>query len=90
MDGKDVRGASTWTSASPLVETLDKQHGRIERRRYWVKDISAPEWDGYAALYGRRQPHPCRTRAAAGHERQDEPAARPQEALDLLLQAHSP
>ncbi len=42
-------------SACPLVETLDKQHGRIERRRYWVKDISAPEWDGYAALYGRQQ-----------------------------------
>jgi predicted transposase YbfD/YdcC len=42
-------------SACPLVETLAKQHGRIERRRYWVKDISAPEWDDYAALYGRQQ-----------------------------------
>ena len=42
-------------SACPLVETLDKQHGRSERRRYWVKDISAPEWDAYAALYGRQQ-----------------------------------
>ena len=42
-------------SACPLVETLDKQHGRIERRRYWVKDISASEWDDYAALYGRQQ-----------------------------------
>lgn len=39
----------------PMVETLGKEHGRIERRRYWVKDISAPEWDGYASLYGRRQ-----------------------------------
>ncbi len=28
-------------SACPMVETLDKEHGRIERRRYWVKDISA-------------------------------------------------
>ena len=42
-------------SACPLVETLDKQHGRVERRRYWVKDISAPEWDDYAALYARQQ-----------------------------------
>ncbi|MDE2921374.1 MAG: ISAs1 family transposase [Acidobacteriota bacterium] len=39
----------------PCHETLDKQHGRIERRRYWVKDISAPGWDGYANLYGRQQ-----------------------------------
>ena len=42
-------------SACPLVETLDKEHGRIERRRYWVKDISAAEWDDYAALHGRQQ-----------------------------------
>ncbi len=42
-------------SACPLVETLDKQHGRTERRRYWAKDISAPEWDDYAALYCRQQ-----------------------------------
>ncbi len=39
----------------PMVETLGKEHGRIERRRSWVKDISAPEWDGYASLHGRRQ-----------------------------------
>ena len=39
----------------PMVETLGKEHGRIERRRYWVKDISAPEWDGYAGLHGRKQ-----------------------------------
>jgi len=42
-------------SDCPLVETLDKAHGRIERRRYWIKDISAAEWDGYANLYGRQQ-----------------------------------
>ena len=42
-------------SACPMVETVGKKHGRIERRRYWVKDISAPEWDDYAALHGRQQ-----------------------------------
>ena len=39
----------------PGHETLDKEHGRIDRRRYWVKDLSDPGWDGYADLYGRRQ-----------------------------------
>ena len=39
----------------PDHETLDKEHGRIERRRYWVQDLSDPDWDGYADLYGRRQ-----------------------------------
>ena len=40
---------------APDHETLDKEHGRIERRRYWVKDLSDPDWDGYADLYGRQQ-----------------------------------
>ena len=39
----------------PCHETLDKQHGRSDRRRYWVKDLSDPDWDGNADLYGRRQ-----------------------------------
>ena len=39
----------------PGHETLDKEHGRIDRRRYWVKDLSDPGWDGYADLHGRRQ-----------------------------------
>ena len=39
----------------PDHETLAKEHGRIDRRRYWVKDLSDPGWDGYADLYGRRQ-----------------------------------
>ncbi len=39
----------------PYYETLDKEHGRIDRRRYWVKDLSDPDWDGYADLYGRCQ-----------------------------------
>ncbi len=39
----------------PDHETLDQEHGRIERRCYWVKDLSDPGWDGYADLYGRRQ-----------------------------------
>ena len=42
-------------SDCPMVETCDKQHGRIEQRRYWVKDIRAAEWNGYANLYGRQQ-----------------------------------
>ena len=36
-------------------ETVDKGHGRIERRRCAVVDLSAAEWDGYANLHGRRQ-----------------------------------
>ena len=40
---------------APDHETLDKEHGGIERRRYWVKDLSGPDWDGYADLYGRQQ-----------------------------------
>ena len=35
-------------------ETVDKGHGRIERRRSAV-DLSGAEWDGYANLHGRRQ-----------------------------------
>ena len=41
-------------SAGPHVETLEKSHGRIDRRRYSVKDLSAAEWDGYAHLHGRQ------------------------------------
>ena len=42
-------------SACPPVQTLNKQHGCSERRRYWIKDISAPQWDANAALYGRQR-----------------------------------
>ena len=42
-------------SACPPLETLTEQHDRIERLRDRVKNISAPEWDGHAALYGRKQ-----------------------------------
>ena len=42
-------------SACPACQTLDKGHGRIDRRRYWVKDISDAAWEGYAGLYGRQQ-----------------------------------
>ncbi len=42
-------------SACPVFETVGKEHGRIERRRYQAKDLSDPQWDGYAALHGRRQ-----------------------------------
>ena len=47
----DLKGMSF--EACPAFETLDKEHGRIDRRKYWFKDISDPEWDGYAALHGR-------------------------------------
>ena len=40
---------------SPAYETRDKEHGRSDRRRYWVKDLSDSAWEGYAGLYGRRQ-----------------------------------
>ena len=62
---EDLRGMDF--SACPMVETLDKEHGRIELRRYWVKDLSGAEWDGYADLYG-----PRRTPAAARQDRQDQ------------------
>ena len=40
---------------APACETLDKGHGRIDRRRYWIKDLSDSGWDGYDGLYGRQQ-----------------------------------
>ena len=40
-------------SDCPTVETGDKEHGRIEDRCYWFKEITDPEWDGYADLHGR-------------------------------------
>ena len=40
---------------APWHETVDKGHGRIERRRCAVVDLSAAEWDGYANLHGRCQ-----------------------------------
>jgi len=46
--------AIEWSGA-PWHETLDKGHGRIERRRCAVVDLSDAEWDGYADLHGRRQ-----------------------------------
>ena len=42
-------------SDAPSFETFDKGHGRLERRHCAVIDISGAEWDGYAALHGRRQ-----------------------------------
>ena len=42
-------------SDAPSHETVDKGHGRIERRRCAVVNLSAAPWDGYAALHGRRQ-----------------------------------
>ena len=42
-------------SDAPWHETVDKGHGRIERRRCAAVDLSGAEWDGYANLHGRRQ-----------------------------------
>ncbi len=42
-------------SDAPWHETVDKGHGRIERRRCAVVDLTGAEWDGHAALHGRRQ-----------------------------------
>ena len=50
---QDLR-AIDWSDA-PWHETLDKGHGRIERRRCAVVDLSGAEWEGYANLHGRRQ-----------------------------------
>ncbi len=51
-DLKDI----DWTSEPhDSCETLDKEHGRIERRRCDAVDLAAPEWDGYCDLYGRKQ-----------------------------------
>ena len=46
--------AIDWSDA-PWHETVDKGHGRIERRRCAVVDLCGAEWNGYADLYGRRQ-----------------------------------
>ncbi len=51
-DLKDI----DWTSEPhDSCETLDNEHGRIERRRCDSVDLAAPEWDGYCDLYGRKQ-----------------------------------
>ncbi len=42
-------------SDCPMIETRDKLHGRSERRRYWVQDLSGSQWDGKVNLYGRQQ-----------------------------------
>ncbi len=50
----DDLGAIDFTGA-PWHETVDKGHGHLERRRCDVVDLTGIEWDGYAALHGRRQ-----------------------------------
>ena len=42
-------------SDCPVVETHDKLHGRRERRRCWVKDLSGEEFQDKAQLHGRKQ-----------------------------------
>ena len=49
----DLR-AIDWSDA-PWHETVDKGHGRIERRRCTAVDLTGDAWDGYADLYARRQ-----------------------------------
>ena len=48
-------GFVDWSSARHYESDIEKAHGRVEKRRCWVLDITGPEWDGYCALYGRRQ-----------------------------------
>ena len=40
---------------APWHETVEKGHGRWERRECAVVDLSGTKWDGYASLHGRRQ-----------------------------------
>ena len=40
---------------APWHETVEKGHRRWERRQCAVVDLSGAEWDGIAALHGRRQ-----------------------------------
>ena len=47
--------AIDWSTARHYESDIEKAHGRVEKRRCWVLDITGPEWDGYCALYGRRQ-----------------------------------
>ena len=42
-------------AGAPSHETVDKGHGRLERRQCDIVDLTGAEWDGYAALHGRRQ-----------------------------------
>ena len=42
-------------AACPTCKTHGEEHGRIDRRRYWIKDLSDSAWDGYADLHGRQQ-----------------------------------
>lgn len=50
-------------STGPQVETVEKSHRQIERRRYSDLDLSDAQWDDYAQLYGRqlalRVDHEC-------------------------------
>ena len=48
LESLDYDAAPSWT-------TLDEGHGRIEERTCSVVDISGPEWEGTAPLYGRKQ-----------------------------------
>ena len=47
--------AIDWSTARHYESDIEKAHGRVEKRRCWVLDITGPDWDGYCALYGRRQ-----------------------------------
>ena len=42
-------------AGAPSHETFEKGHGRLERRRCDTVDLTGAEWDGCAALHGRRQ-----------------------------------
>ena len=56
-------------SDAPWHETVDKGHGRIERRRCAAVDLSGAEWDGYANLHGLPPGDAHRTRARDPQDR---------------------
>ena len=50
----DLQGIN-WCEAEHFTTGLQKAHGRLEERSCYLLDISAPEWDSYCKLPGRRQ-----------------------------------
>ena len=52
---EDLKDIDRTSEPHDSCETLDKEHGRIERRRCDAVDLAAPEWDGCCDHYGRKQ-----------------------------------
>jgi len=52
---EDLKDIDRTSEPHDSCEPLDKEHGRIERRRCDADDLTAAEWDGCRDLYGRKQ-----------------------------------